>query len=82
MERGAADKDGVVLADALAQAGLADAPRLRISRERYAGFFEAHIEQGPTLDDSGKRIGVVTGIVGLRGIRFAFHGQQTTPARP
>ncbi|MFH1603872.1 MAG: M28 family peptidase, partial [Pseudomonadota bacterium] len=46
MERGAADKDGVALADALAQAGLADAPRLRISRERYAGFFEAHIEQG------------------------------------
>ena len=76
MERGAADKDGVALADALAQAGLADAPRLRISRERYAGFFEAHIEQGPTLEDGVKRIGVVTGIVGLRGIRFVFHGQQ------
>ncbi|MGP1675768.1 MAG: hydantoinase/carbamoylase family amidase, partial [Burkholderiales bacterium] len=76
MEQGAVDKDGVPLADALKQAGLADAPRLRISRERYAGFFEAHIEQGPTLEDSGNRIGVVTGIVGLRGIRFTFHGQQ------
>ncbi len=76
MERGAADKDGVPLAEALQQAGLADAPRARISRERYKGFLEAHIEQGPTLEDSGKRIGVVTGIVGLRGIRFTFRGQQ------
>ncbi len=76
MEQGAVDRDGVALADALAQAGLAQAPRLRISRERYAGFFEAHIEQGPTLEDTGKRIGVVTGIVGLRGIRFSFRGQQ------
>ncbi len=76
MEQGAADKDGVTLAGALKQAGLVDAPRLHVSRERYAGFFEAHIEQGPTLEDSGKRIGVVTGIVGLRGIRFTFRGQQ------
>jgi len=76
IEEGAADKDGVRLADALRAAGLAGTPRLRISRERYAGFIEAHIEQGPTLEDAGKRIGVVTGIVGLRGIRFTFRGQQ------
>jgi N-carbamoyl-L-amino-acid hydrolase len=76
MEEGAVDKDGVRMADAVRAAGLADAPRLRVSRERYAGFIEAHIEQGPTLEDAGKRIGVVTGIVGLRGIRFTFRGQQ------
>lgn len=76
MERGAVDKSGLALADAIRQAGLADAPRLRLSRERYAGFYEAHIEQGPTLEDGGKRIGVVTGIVGLRAIRFVFRGQQ------
>ena len=51
-------------------------PRLRLSRERYAGFIEAHIEQGPHLEDAGLRIGVVTGIVGLRSIRFIFRGQQ------
>ena len=62
--------------DALRAAGLAGVPRLRVSRERYAGFVEAHIEQGPTLEDTGKRIGVVTDIVGLRGIRFEFRGQQ------
>jgi N-carbamoyl-L-amino-acid hydrolase len=76
MEAGAMDKDGVSLADALKQAGLADTPRLKLSRERHAGFVEAHIEQGPNLEDTGNRIGVVTGIVGLRGIRLEFRGQQ------
>jgi len=76
MEEGATDKDGVTMAEAIQQAGLAGAPRVRLSRERYSGFVEAHIEQGPTLEDTGNRIGVVTGIVGLRGIRFVFKGQQ------
>lgn len=76
VEQGAMDSRGVALADALRDAGLADVPRLRLARERYAGFIEAHIEQGPQLEDTGRRIGVVTGIVGLRGIRFVFRGQQ------
>lgn len=76
LEDGARDADGVPLAEALAAAGLADAQRVRLQRERYMGFIEAHIEQGPTLDDAGHRLGVVTGIVGLRAIRFTFHGQQ------
>jgi len=76
MEEGAIDKDGVRMDDALQAAGLAGVPRVQLSRERYAGFVEAHIEQGPTLEDTGKRIGVVTGIVGLRGIKFTFRGQQ------
>jgi len=76
MEQDAVDKDGVPLAQAVEQAGLAGVPRLKLSRERYAGFIEAHIEQGPTLEDTGNRIGVVTGIVGLRAIRFVFKGQQ------
>ncbi len=76
LEQGAVDRDGVALAAALRDAGLAGAPRLRLARERYAGFVEAHIEQGPHLEEAGRRIGVVTGIVGLRGIRFVFRGQQ------
>jgi N-carbamoyl-L-amino-acid hydrolase len=76
MEEGAVDKDGVRMADALRDAGLAGVPRARIDGGRYAGFIEAHIEQGPTLEDTGNRLGVVTGIVGLRGIRFVFRGQQ------
>src|SRR6185503_1038386 len=76
LEQGAVDRDGVKLGDALREAGIADAPRLRLAPERYAGFLEAHIEQGPQLEDSGQRIGVVSGIVGLRGMRLVFRGQQ------
>jgi N-carbamoyl-L-amino-acid hydrolase len=70
------DADGALLADALAASGLASTPRAQLERARYVGFIEAHIEQGPTLDDAGHRLGVVTGIVGLRAIRFVFRGQQ------
>ncbi len=76
MEDGAADSRGTALADALREAGLAGVPRLRLDPVRYAGFVEPHIEQGPHLEDAGRRIGVVTGIVGLRGIRFVLRGQQ------
>lgn len=75
-EQGAADSLGLTLADALHEAGLAGAPRLQLAPERYAGFIEAHIEQGPHLEEDGRRIGVVTDIVGLRAIRFVFRGQQ------
>ncbi|HET9023577.1 MAG TPA: hydantoinase/carbamoylase family amidase [Burkholderiaceae bacterium] len=76
MENGAADSRGTPLSEALREAGLDGVPRLRLEQERYAGFVEPHIEQGPHLEDAGRRIGVVTGIVGLRGIRFVFRGQQ------
>ena len=76
IEQGAVDRDGVTLAGALRDAGLADTPRLRLTRDRYAGFVEAHIEQGPQLEVAARRIGVVTHIVGVRGIRFVFRGQQ------
>ncbi|MDA0276055.1 MAG: hydantoinase/carbamoylase family amidase [Proteobacteria bacterium] len=76
MEQGATDSGGVALEAALRDAGLAGVPRLRLDPARYCGFVEAHIEQGPTLEDTAHRIGVVSGIVGLRGIRFEFRGQQ------
>ena len=76
MEQGAVDSGGLTLAEALREAGLAGTPQLRLAPERYAGFVEAHIEQGPNLEDCERKIGVVTGIVGVRGIRFVFRGQQ------
>ena len=75
-EADAVDRDGVALVEALARAGLAGAPRLRADPARHAGFLEAHIEQGPHLEDDGKRIGVVTTIVGLRNLKLVFRGQQ------
>jgi N-carbamoyl-L-amino-acid hydrolase len=76
IEQEAVDSHGVTLADALREAGITSVPRVRLAPERYAGFIEAHIEQGPHLEDAGLQIGVVTGIVGLRSIRFIFRGQQ------
>ncbi len=41
----------------------------------YIGYLEAHIEQGDTLDEAGLRLGVVTGIVGIRQYRIVFVGE-------
>lgn len=50
---------------------------------RFTGFIEPHIEQGPLLDRKGEAVGVVETIVGIRGERVVFRGQQnhagTTP---
>jgi N-carbamoyl-L-amino-acid hydrolase len=84
IERGS-NRDGVSLRAALAAAGYAGRPRLRLDPQRYRGYMELHIEQGPALDASGQVLGVVTAIVGLRGFRIRFTGQQnhagTTPMR-
>ncbi len=81
----ASNRDGVTLRAALAQAGYAGRPRLILDPARYKGYIELHIEQGPELDTSGQALGVVTAIVGLRGFRIRFEGQQnhagTTPMR-
>ncbi len=39
-------------------------------------YFEAHIEQGPVLEDAGKTIGVVTGVLGLRWYDCVVHGME------
>jgi beta-ureidopropionase / N-carbamoyl-L-amino-acid hydrolase len=67
---------GVSLRDALAEAGLAGKPRLHIDPSRYAAFFEAHIEQGDTLEAAGNRIGVVTSIVAIWQYRITVEGEQ------
>jgi N-carbamoyl-L-amino-acid hydrolase len=67
---------GTPLRDALAKAGYAGRPRLQIDPPRYAGYFEAHIEQGDTLETSGLRIGVVTAIVAIRQYRIRVTGEQ------
>ena len=67
---------GVSLRDALAEAGFAGRPRMQIDPSRYAAFFEAHIEQGDTLESSGNRIGVVTSIVAIWQYRITLEGEQ------
>jgi N-carbamoyl-L-amino-acid hydrolase len=78
------DLDGVSVADALA-ATRAALPRLpeRALRRSVAAYVEAHIEQAPLLERTGKVIGVVTGIQGKRTFRVEVTGEEahagTTP---
>lgn len=67
---------GKPLRTALAEAGLAGLSRLTVDRSRYAGYLEAHIEQGDTLEQEGLKIGVVTAIVGIWQYEVIFTGQQ------
>ncbi|NIZ61940.1 Zn-dependent hydrolase [Sedimentitalea sp. CY04] len=75
------DDDGVSMQEARAQ--IADLVGDFLPHDRFSGFLEMHIEQGPALDQSDDRIGVVSDIVGIRDMRISFVGRQnhagTTP---
>ncbi|WP_250455643.1 Zn-dependent hydrolase [Caballeronia sp. ATUFL_M2_KS44] len=81
--RHARNREGLLLADALRHAGIADAPRVRIDTARHKAYLEPHIEQGGRLEAGGKSLGVVTTIVGIRELTLRFTGQRnhagTTP---
>lgn len=68
--------DGTPLRDALTRVGLADIERRRVVPGQYRAFFEAHIEQGDTLETSGQKIGVVNAIVAIWQYRIVVEGQQ------
>jgi N-carbamoyl-L-amino-acid hydrolase len=68
--------DGTPMRDALARAGWNGRPRVTIEPERYKAFFEAHIEQGDTLESEKLRIGVVTAIVAIWQYAFTATGEQ------
>ena len=79
----ACNGSGETLSEALETAGLRDRSVMRLEHDRYRAYLEAHIEQGPYLEKSGCRIGVVTGIVGIRDLEINVLGEQnhagTTP---
>lgn len=79
----AVDTEGVRLTDVLKDTGLAERSRVTLEVGRYLAYLEAHIEQGPFLEEWGKKIGVVTGIVGLRDYLVTVTGEAnhagTTP---
>ena len=79
----AANATGHTLRQAIADCGLEKNPPARVEPARHVAYLEAHIEQGPRLEAAGLKIGVVTGLVGIRRFRIAFAGQAdhagTTP---
>ena len=79
----AKNKDGRTLKEAMGKAALPASGAARLDPRRHAAYFEAHIEQGPRLESSGRKIGVVTAIVGIKNFHVVFRGQAnhagTTP---
>jgi N-carbamoyl-L-amino-acid hydrolase len=71
-----------LLTDALSGVAGEQAP-FRLDPERHRAYVEAHIEQGPRLEAAGRRIGIVTGLTGIRRFRIVARGQAdhagTTP---
>lgn len=74
-------RDGRTLAEALAafDPGL---PAARVP-DRLGAYLELHVEQGPVLAQSGRRVAVVTGITGMARMMAALEGEAnhagTTP---
>ena len=77
------DLEGITVGEALRKIGYAG-PR-PIGGRPIGAYFEAHIEQGPILEDTNNVIGVVTGALGLRWYDAVVTGQDAhagpTPMR-
>ena len=66
------DLDGMSFGDALRAIGYAGpAP---VGGRRLGAYFEAHIEQGPLLENTGNTVGVVTGALGQRWFEVTVTG--------
>ena len=81
------DARGISLADAIRAFG-GEPARLgqaRLDRRKLLGYVEAHIEQGPVLEEEGLSVGLVTAIAGQSRLRYTFAGRAghagTTPMR-
>lgn len=82
----ARDGNGITMAAAVASLRAAiPKARPRALATPLAGFVEAHIEQGPNLEERGCTIGLVTGIQGTRKFSVEVIGEEahagTTPRR-
>ncbi|NOZ39728.1 MAG: allantoate amidohydrolase [Planctomycetes bacterium] len=79
------DDQGVTMREAIAGFGLDpdNIATAAYSREEVVGYVEAHLEQGPVLEDAGAPLGVVSGIAGQSRLRLEFRGEAghagTTP---
>ncbi len=69
-----ADLDGKTMGEELERIGY-NGPE-DVGGRPLTAFFEAHIEQGPILENEGKTIGVVTGAQGQRWYEVTFTGQE------
>ncbi|RMF05476.1 M20/M25/M40 family metallo-hydrolase, partial [Candidatus Woesearchaeota archaeon] len=72
------ENEGMLLEEALEKAGI-EAERTReasLPLDRINEFFEAHIEQGPVLEEEGKQIGIPTSIRGNQRYILSIEGEE------
>ncbi|WP_278236907.1 allantoate amidohydrolase [Isoptericola sp. AK164] len=71
------DADGVTLREAFAEFGLDPGRVGEAARrpEELAGYLEAHIEQGPELDERGESLAVVSSIASARRFQLVVEGE-------
>jgi len=71
------DERGISLFEAFQDFGLDPArlPSAFRRPEQLVGYLEAHIEQGPFLEDADKRLAVVTSIAGARRFELTMTGK-------
>ena len=69
----AKDMDGISVREALDQIGYAG----KAQPHQLGAYFEAHIEQGPVLEQTKTTIGVVQGALGQRWFDVAITGQDS-----
>jgi N-carbamoyl-L-amino-acid hydrolase len=74
----AQDADGISVQQALADTGQAGPHPAAVAEgaPRFGAYFEAHIEQGPALEDAGIVIGAVTGALGQRWYDVTVSGME------
>ena len=81
------DGRGVSMVDAIRHFGGQPArmKQARFDADRLLGYVEAHIEQGPVLEEENVAVGIVTAIAGQSRYQFTFAGRAghagTTPMR-
>ena len=81
------DGRGVSMVDAIRHFGGQPArlKQARFDADRLLGYVEAHIEQGPVLEEENVAVGIVTAIAGQSRSQFTFTGRAghagTTPMR-
>jgi len=68
------DQNGLTIGDELKRIGYAG--DVRCKPRPIKAFFEVHIEQGPTLEQENKSVGIVTDVQGLYWYKFSIEGKE------
>lgn len=73
----ARDRDGISIAQALAEFGCDPDGVTRLARDPASvlGYLEVHIEQGPVLEDADLAVGIVTAIAGASRLVVTVEGR-------